>query len=335
MIAQFVDISAFNPQQIDWQAYKAWSAQGDGVSRVALRSSYGVGYEDEHFAAYRAGALAVGIDRIIYYHYAYPQENSALAEANWQRGIVGNNMRSHDILVLDLEEPVPQATAEWAYSWLAQQESNYGKLPGIYASTAYIGQRLQNPRLARYPLWLANWQYTPDERPPCPPPWSSYEFVQYSDKATIPGIPGVVDADIFLGGNTPMTQVPTGWIDDGTTLKGPNGIPVVLGFRDHVLGSNWDPANWPLEPEQHLTGLEMSNPSLGDGQSQVFRWTRLEYTEKMGVFEGWLGQELLWYQQDAMQLQAEIAALQALPASANLQQINALASQIVQKSQVQ
>jgi hypothetical protein len=122
------------------------------------------------------------------------------------------------------------------------------------------------------------------------------------------------------GGQQPMSNIPTGWTDDGHTLKAPNGIPVVLGFRDHVLTSNWDPTNWPLEPEQHLTGLEQSNPSLGDGQSQIFRKTRLEYNAKMGIFEGWLGQELLWYQK-------EVELLKQQPVAATLAQIGSLATQ--------
>lgn len=329
MTAQFVDMSVFQSTAIDWQSYKAWSSAGDGVSRVAMRSSYGVGYTDQHFAAYRASALAAGIDSIIYYHYSYPDTNYSYAEANWQKQVVGD-IRPQDILVLDFEENVPQAIAEWAHEWLAQQEANYGgKLPGIYASSAYIQARLQDSRLARYPLWLANWQYTPDERPPVPAPWTSYEFVQYSDKASIPGVPGLVDADIFLGGTTPMatTTIPAGWTDDGTALKGPNGIPVILGFRDHVLVSNWDKDNWPLEPEQHLAIVEQSNPGLGDGQSQIFRWKTLEYTPKMGVFESWVGQELLWYQKQNIALQSQIIALKTLPASANLQTINSLVAQ--------
>lgn len=158
------------------------------------------------------------------------------------------------------------------------------------------------------------------------------------------------------GGN--MSNIPTGWKDDGTTLTAPNGIPVVQGFRDHVLNSNWDAANWPLEPEQHQLILEQSNTSLGAGQAQTFRWTRLEYTPKTGIFEGWTGQELLWYEkqyiallnkiadlqqqlnvstqaQKIAQLQAENDKLKTLLASSNLGQINMLAAQIVKQSTVQ
>jgi GH25 family lysozyme M1 (1,4-beta-N-acetylmuramidase) len=237
----FVDISVFNPQDIDWPAYKAWSAQWDGISRVAMRSSYGVGFEDQHFAAYRAGALADGIDMIIMYHYAYPSFNDPQSEANYQHSIVGE-IRANDLLVLDYEEEVTQATAEWAYVFLAQQEANYsGKLPGLYASPYYIQQRLQDVRLARYPLWLARWQYTPDERPPVPAPWTTYEWLQYTDAATsIPGIQGTVDADIFLAGgnNTLNTYGPgKGDFDTWFTVDA-NGNWICKQTNDVIMGGN-------------------------------------------------------------------------------------------------
>jgi GH25 family lysozyme M1 (1,4-beta-N-acetylmuramidase) len=197
---QFVDISAFQGA-IDFSAYCAWAKQWDGIARIAMKSSEGVGFTDPRFTTNRANALAAGIDCIYYYHFARPDlGNAAISEANWQRQVVGD-IRSQDLVILDYEVETNQATSEWAYTWLQQQESNYnGKLPGIYASSYYIQQRLQDGRLARYPLWLANWQYTPDERPAIPAPWSSYEFVQYTDRATnIPGIAGNVDANIFLG----------------------------------------------------------------------------------------------------------------------------------------
>ena len=86
--------------------------------------------------------------------------------------------------------------------------------------------------------------------------------------------------------------VPQGWRDDGTTLIAPNGKRVVQGFRARVL-QGWDPVNWPLEEEHGENPLEISNPSLGSGTQQVFRWTILEWTQTKGVFEAWGGQELL------------------------------------------
>jgi hypothetical protein len=146
--------------------------------------------------------------------------------------------------------------------------------------------------------------------------------------------PGTLDwnalwAYLANGGNT--MNIPQGWTDDGTTLKGPDGTPVVLGFRQHVLDpkNNWDPANVPLEPEQHKIILEQSNPSLGAGQRQRFRWATLEYTPKMGVFEAWTGPELLWYEKQYQALLAKVADLQQqLNKDTQAQQIATLQSQV-------
>lgn len=135
------------------------------------------------------------------------------------------------------------------------------------------------------------------------------------------------------GGNT-MT-IPTGWTDDGTTLTAPNKIVVVRGFRDFVLNNSWDTSDWPLVPEYAANPVEQSNPSIGAGTAQDFRMSRLGYTATKGVYKTWIGQEMEWYVKQYTALQAEVAVLQALPASANLQQINTLASQIVKLSQVQ
>ena len=194
----YVDISAWQGT-IDFHAYCKWAKQWDGVARIAMKATEGVGYIDPRFESYRAGALAAGIDCAIYYHFARADlGNSAQAEADWLHRIVGS-IRPRDMIMLDFELTKPQCTAQWALAWLARQEQNYGgKLPTIYSYDAYVRGRLQDARLARFPLILANWQFHPQERPPCPPPWKEYMAVQYTDKAmNIPGIPGPVDANVY------------------------------------------------------------------------------------------------------------------------------------------
>ncbi len=87
--------------------------------------------------------------------------------------------------------------------------------------------------------------------------------------------------------------VPTGWHDDGKTLTAPNSVPVRYGFREYVLIHNWDANNWPLGPEFATGRLEDSNPSLGGGSQQIFRWSMLGYNTTRGVFFEWIGQELI------------------------------------------
>jgi hypothetical protein len=95
----------------------------------------------------------------------------------------------------------------------------------------------------------------------------------------------------YLNGDSSM-GVPLGWTDKDKTLTAPNGIPVILGFRDYILSHSWDAGNWPLAPEQGVPQLELSNPSLGAGTQQLFRTKMLGWTAERGVFEEWLGTEL-------------------------------------------
>jgi hypothetical protein len=361
MTPVFVDVSQFQPVNIDWKAYKAWSTQGDGVSRVAIRSSYGVGYTDVHFRSYRDGALAAGIDQILYYHYSYPQINSAIDEAKSQHSIVGA-VRPQDLLILDFEENVPQANAEWAYEWLAQQEDSYdGKLPGIYASSSYIAQRLSDTRLAKYLLWEANWQFTPDERPPVPYPWKTRSFLQYADNATnVPGIPGVVDCNIYLGVSKPTPQedtVKTIDLSDPTVASHFTGGPDIWQCKDNkflighgILGFYQKFGGDALCGLTYL-GLPLSNEIAvlnKDGTTigvvyQRFERGVLAYDPRHQIdnppgskdvylmhIDSGLGQDprITQLQSQIADQQAQIDKLKSLPVVANLQQITTIGQRI-------
>ena len=73
--------------------------------------------------------------------------------------------------------------------------------------------------------------------------------------------------------------VPAGWHDDGTTLTAPNGVKVVMGFREQVL-RGWNPANVPLQAEQAV-GAQHTR--------QVFEYGILDWTPAQGVFEAQCG----------------------------------------------
>lgn len=120
----------------------------------------------------------------------------------------------------------------------------------------------------------------------------------------------------FLQGGGSM--VPTGWTDANNVLTAPNGVSVRLGFRDFVLSNNWSKDNWPLGAEYGTDLLEASNPSLGGGTQQVFRWGMLAYTATRGVFMEWCGVELAYARQQVItidkqvqEFKAQVAALQA------------------------
>lgn len=220
------DISSWQPAVIDWQAYAAWSRAGDGVARVIMRASQGIGVPDTHFDAYWLGATQVGIDCIGIYHYAYPGlhpgDAGAQAEADYFLSVVGSRLRSGDFLMLDYEEAA--GTAGWAIAFLTRlQARQAGILPRIYASYNYVLQKLQDVNLTPFPLVLADWTFDPNSRPTAPAPWVSYEYLQFSDREPVPGI-GVCDANVYIGGSMvpqgPFQFYTVGYeIPKGTTVQ--------------------------------------------------------------------------------------------------------------------
>lgn len=92
---------------------------------------------------------------------------------------------------------------------------------------------------------------------------------------------------------TTMAGVPQGWSDSNGTLTAPNGVAVVMGFRNWVLNHQWDPANTPQGPEIHVSQVQLHNTALGPGQIQVFRDDILWWTPNLGVIqEPYLGLEV-------------------------------------------
>lgn len=90
-----------------------------------------------------------------------------------------------------------------------------------------------------------------------------------------------------------MSGVPNGWKDDGNTLTAPNGQQMVMGFRQLVLNSEWDPADVPNEHEYNVSQVLLHNASVGSGDRQTTRDHLLWWTEKDGVHnEPYLGLEL-------------------------------------------
>ena len=93
--------------------------------------------------------------------------------------------------------------------------------------------------------------------------------------------------------STNVSGVPSGWTDDGVTLKAPNGVPVVHGMRAFVLANSWDASDVPLAPEDDsMAQVEIGNPSLGGGAVQWFEKSgQLSWTAAKGVFRTYNGQE--------------------------------------------
>lgn len=117
--------------------------------------------------------------------------------------------------------------------------------------------------------------------------------------------------------------IPHGWSDnkngdvqdDTGTLTAPNGVPVVHGFRKFILQKGWDPENWPLAPNSYTEwdngSIEPGNAAIGAGDRQDFRKASLGWTQAKGVYEIWVGQDLVALEQEVKSLKALLQQAQA------------------------
>jgi len=116
---------------------------------------------------------------------------------------------------------------------------------------------------------------------------------------------------LWTGERIGTVGIPQNWHDTGSVLTAPNGIPVVLGFRDYILSHPWDAANVPLSKEQGTDRVEESHPELGKGTEQLFMYIGLYYTLATGVQLMHLGEELAKTRQQAASLYADNQTLRA------------------------
>lgn len=203
---RYVDVSGNNAKYgpIVWANYLPYARQWDGKARIACKLTEGVGFLDEKGQQYIKGAQDHGAESIIYYHYSRPDlnKNPALESAWFLENLP--TLRDSDYVMLDYEgfPGVSDApwTPAWAGTWLAQVAQHVpADHVGMYSYDWFIRTNLQDQGLSRYPLYYARWTYNPLPLPPAPPNWKRYLAWQYSDKEIIPGVPGPVDANVWVG----------------------------------------------------------------------------------------------------------------------------------------
>ncbi len=98
-----------------------------------------------------------------------------------------------------------------ARDFCTQVENRLGITPIIYTGSSFAGSYLETD-IGQYPLWLANWNYTPPSVPPSSAyyPWRRWAFWQYTSTGAVAGVAGNVDRDVYNGTiqNLVQTYVP-------------------------------------------------------------------------------------------------------------------------------
>ena len=185
------DVSEYQ-SEIDWeQTYHIDEAFE--LSFVFIRSTAGKDKIDSKFKENWKAAKERQLIRGAY-HYYRPNENSIEQAENFIKTV---KLQKGDLPpVLDIEKlPKSQSIDSLKVGlrrWLNRIEKHYKVKPIIYSGESYYTDFLKE-EFSEYPLWIANYNFWRNDLE------SDWQFWQFTEKAQIEGIKGMVDLNIFNG----------------------------------------------------------------------------------------------------------------------------------------
>ncbi len=202
----------FNPVGIDVSEYQGtivWDSVRVIENRfpirfVFVRATVGMDRPDKKFAenwhALHTKSFVRGA-----YHYYRPNENSTQQAELFIKNVV---LKKGDLPpVLDIEQlPTKQSLKQLKVglkNWLQLVEAHYGIKPVVYSGANFYTQFLKED-FQGYTFWIANYNFFVENMQ------SDWRFWQFTEKASILGIEGSVDVNIFNGTEAELQSLTLG-----------------------------------------------------------------------------------------------------------------------------
>ena len=185
------DVSEYQ-SEIDWeQTYHI--DESFELSFVFIRATAGKNKVDSRFKVNWKASKERELIRGAY-HYYRPNENSIEQAENFIKNV---KLEKGDLPpVLDIEKlPKSQSIDSLKVGlrrWLKKVEKHYKVKPIIYSGESYYNDFLKK-EFSDYPLWIANYNFWRNHLE------DDWLFWQFTEKAQIQGIEGMVDVNIFNG----------------------------------------------------------------------------------------------------------------------------------------
>ncbi len=233
---QGIDVS-HHQGTIDWNlVYQS------GKVFAFVKATEGYTYNDPQFVTNMVNGTNAGV-LMGAYHFARPDNNSAVDEAHHFLQVAGNYIgQGYLPPVLDLEDPpggdlqnlyTSTELTNWVQTWLQVVEDSTGVEPIIYTNGRYTNY-LQSS-LNHYRLWIAE----PDGNTNPPDNlghWTTWSFKQYSWTGSVNGISGDVDLNVFNGTMTELNNMAQGGNGGGGSTALDCSGAVVLDCGDFYHG---------------------------------------------------------------------------------------------------
>ena len=187
-----IDISRWQGGSIDFARVKE---AGYGI--VYIRAGGGGDYTDPDFERNYTEAKAAGMQIGFYYYVDAENETEAGEQAAHFASLVRDKEPDCRPAMEFVIDGLDNATVNrLALAFLQRAEELSGFAMCVYTN-AYNAGNVYSGAITAYPLWIAEYDV---ERPSDIGTWTAWAGWQYDASASVPGVDGTVDRDIFTNG---------------------------------------------------------------------------------------------------------------------------------------
>ena len=172
-----------------------WAALKSATSGLYMKATEGATYVDPMLDSYTKSALGAGLP-VGFFHYFWPTADTASAEnqaTHFYRAIQSYAYSFYP--AVDVEETNNLTAAQISAATLRFCQT-FEKLSGhsllIYCSRNFADKYLTDSALSKYGLWVADYN---GSEPTKAGVWKSYAMWQYTNRASLPGVPNPMDAN--------------------------------------------------------------------------------------------------------------------------------------------
>lgn len=207
----------FGPDVSDYQGAVDWPAvRASGRLFGFTKATEGRNFVADTLAANRSGMAGASLVLRGLYHFARPDRNIAAVEADHFLATIGGELQPGEVAVLDLEAGNigHVATGAWALAWLEAVKRATGRIPWLYSYAPFLAE-FDTSALTVFPLWIAGYgrndgRVPSDDYRPSTDRWARAVMWQYTSEATVPGVDGRCDDNLFEGTVTELAALAGG-----------------------------------------------------------------------------------------------------------------------------
>jgi GH25 family lysozyme M1 (1,4-beta-N-acetylmuramidase) len=224
-----------------------------------MKATEGTGYTDPKFTSFQTACHQNNIP-LGYYHFARPDLNSAVNEADWFCSVI--KPLNGELICLDYEQMAYADPVGWSLAFVNRVHEKLGVWPLVYLNQSLAHGHDWSSVSKNCGLWLA--QYDNISTSATPQPGWNIAMKQYTSTGSIMGIAGNVDCNVFFGDLNVFKKYGYQGQNGGTVSNIYKGLDLTNQDSMKVAVDVWDAV---INLHQYIKLSDLNIPGVTDTPS--------------------------------------------------------------------